>query len=153
MCGVWVCVCWLLLVWLLGVWLFCGVGASGGTVHMIVNNQLGFTTDALNGRSSRYSSDVVKMIGCPVIHVNAENPEVGQLTPMLSYIIRALVLCCADCLSRMDGLCVHCVRWIAAAAAGNATQCRRSWRCVNSQWISATNSTRTLWLMSSGTAG
>ncbi|XP_058954932.2 2-oxoadipate dehydrogenase complex component E1 [Pocillopora verrucosa] len=47
----------------------------GGTIHLIVNNQLGFTTPGERGRSSRYSSDVGKMIGCPVLHVNGANPE------------------------------------------------------------------------------
>ncbi|XP_022787168.1 probable 2-oxoglutarate dehydrogenase E1 component DHKTD1, mitochondrial [Stylophora pistillata] len=47
----------------------------GGTIHLIVNNQLGFTTPGERGRSSRYSSDVGKMIGCPVLHVNGDNPE------------------------------------------------------------------------------
>lgn len=47
----------------------------GGTIHLIVNNQLGFTTPGERGRSSMYSSDVGKMIGCPVLHVNGDNPE------------------------------------------------------------------------------
>lgn len=47
----------------------------GGSLHFIVNNQIGFTTPPERGRSSRYSSDVGKMIGCPVIHVNGESPE------------------------------------------------------------------------------
>lgn len=47
----------------------------GGTIHLIVNNQLGFTTPGERGRSSMYSSDVGKMIGCPVLHVNGDHPE------------------------------------------------------------------------------
>ncbi|KAI8811662.1 thiamine diphosphate-binding protein [Cladochytrium replicatum] len=48
---------------------------AGGSIHLIVNNQIGYTTPAMNSRSSLYSSDVGKMIGCPVIHVNADYPE------------------------------------------------------------------------------
>lgn len=48
---------------------------TGGTVHMIVNNQLGFTTDPSRSRSTVYSSDIARMLNCPVIHVNAERPE------------------------------------------------------------------------------
>jgi probable 2-oxoglutarate dehydrogenase E1 component DHKTD1 len=48
---------------------------AGGTIHIIVNNQLAFTCDPKNARSGRYSSDVAKMIGCPIFHVNANSPE------------------------------------------------------------------------------
>jgi hypothetical protein len=48
----------------------------GGTIHLIVNNQLGFTTAPSHGRSSRYSADIGKMVDIPSFHVNAENPEV-----------------------------------------------------------------------------
>uniref|UniRef100_H2Y7B6 2-oxoadipate dehydrogenase complex component E1 n=1 Tax=Ciona savignyi TaxID=51511 RepID=H2Y7B6_CIOSA len=47
----------------------------GGSVHLIVNNQVGFTTPPHRGRSSPYTSDIGKMIGCPVIHVNGGEPE------------------------------------------------------------------------------
>nr|CAB3237826.1 probable 2-oxoglutarate dehydrogenase E1 component DHKTD1, mitochondrial [Phallusia mammillata] len=47
----------------------------GGTIHLIVNNLLGFTTPPHHGRSTPYSSDIGKMIGCPVIHVNGDSPE------------------------------------------------------------------------------
>lgn len=47
----------------------------GGTIHFITNNQVGFTTDPTEGRSTKYSSDIVKSFGIPVIHVNAYSPE------------------------------------------------------------------------------
>jgi 2-oxoglutarate dehydrogenase E1 component len=48
---------------------------TGGTVHLIVNNQVGFTTDPEEGRSTRYASDIVRMLKVPVFHVNGEDPE------------------------------------------------------------------------------
>ncbi|XP_064622382.1 2-oxoadipate dehydrogenase complex component E1-like [Lineus longissimus] len=47
----------------------------GGSIHLAVNNQVAFTTEPERGRSSMYCSDVAKMIGCPVIHVNGDDPE------------------------------------------------------------------------------
>jgi 2-oxoglutarate dehydrogenase E1 component len=48
---------------------------TGGTLHLIANNQIGFTTDPEQGRSTRYSSDLAKGFDCPIIHVNADDPE------------------------------------------------------------------------------
>lgn len=48
---------------------------TGGTLHVIVNNQIGFTTGPDEGRSTRNSGDVAKMLPIPIFHVNGENPE------------------------------------------------------------------------------
>ncbi|CAG9821051.1 unnamed protein product [Phaedon cochleariae] len=47
----------------------------GGSIHLVVNNQLGFTMPAERGRSSRYCTDIGKIISAPVIHVNGDYPE------------------------------------------------------------------------------
>jgi len=61
----------------------------GGTIHIIANNQVGFTTDPRDGRSTRYASDVAKGYDIPVVHVNADDAEACLAAMRLAMAYRA----------------------------------------------------------------
>ena len=62
--------------------------STGGTLHLIANNQVGFTTDPREGRSTRYSSDLAKGFDIPIIHVNADDPEAAVAAVRLAMAYR-----------------------------------------------------------------
>ena len=62
--------------------------STGGTLHLIANNQVGFTTDPSDGRSTRYSSDLAKGFDIPIIHVNADDPDAALAAVRLALAYR-----------------------------------------------------------------
>lgn len=56
----------------------------GGTIHIIVNNQVGFTTDPSDSRSTTYATDLAKMLEVPIFHVNGDDPEAVWYVSRLS---------------------------------------------------------------------
>jgi 2-oxoglutarate dehydrogenase E1 component len=61
---------------------------TGGTLHLIANNQVGFTTSPSEGRSTRYSSDLAKGFDIPIVHVNANDPEAALAATRLALAYR-----------------------------------------------------------------
>ena len=58
---------------------------TGGTIHLVINNMIGFTTTPKSGRSSTYATDIARMVQAPILHVNGDDPEACVRVMRLAY--------------------------------------------------------------------
>src|SRR6201999_1807328 len=61
---------------------------TGGTIHLVINNQIGFTTLPDDSRSTLYSTDVARMVQAPIFHVNGDDPEAAMRVVEMAYDFR-----------------------------------------------------------------
>lgn len=67
--------------------------SNGGSIHFVVNNQVGFTTPSARGKTSRNCTDLAKQIGAPVIRCNGDEPEVSEILKHIFPFLRKIRRC------------------------------------------------------------
>ncbi|KAG6383476.1 hypothetical protein SASPL_115243 [Salvia splendens] len=84
---------------------------TGGTIHVVVNNQVAFTTDPRSGRSSQYCTDVAKALSVPIFHVNGDDVEavVNACELAAEWRYKESPICTRDLPKEASGICKDCV--------------------------------------------